>query len=282
MAATYESIPSRPQSDALRLGLFLLPGLASAYTFAILFGPSSSTGSFFAWRMPPLSAATIGACYGGSCLMDILAARSSDWVSVRSAVPPVVLLLGLTVVAVVREPAQLHLGGGAIFVFVSAWVWLGLNGFLAVGALVGIAVQVRQGGEARRGARMPAAMTGFLVAFGGGLGGFGVALLARPRSAGWWPWQLGPLEAMLLGAWLLALAAGTLVSAWEGDLWRIAPAVASLAGAGGLGLIALARYPGALNWSAPGAWFYLCGLVLATVVGAVGLVLGGPLRSRRT
>jgi hypothetical protein len=170
MAITDENELPRPQSDALRLRLFLLPGLASAYTFAILFGLSSWTGSLFAWRMSPLSAATIGACYGGSCLMDILAARASEWVSVRSAVVPVVLLLALTVAADVSEPAQLHLGGGAVFPFASAWIWLGLNNFLALGALVGVVVQVFQVGETRRVTQMPAAPTGFLLALALALG----------------------------------------------------------------------------------------------------------------
>ena len=53
----------------------------------------------------------------------------------------------------------------------------------------------------------------------------GMALMAMPGSADWWPWQLTPLTARAIGAWCIGLAV-----------------VAALIGAGGFGAFVTAGF----------------------------------------
>jgi hypothetical protein len=150
-----------------------------------------------------------------------------------------------------------------------------------VAMLVAAFVQLRTpGGEPPREKPFPRWLRGFLLIEGTGMGVAGLALFLVPGSAlTVWPWTLTPLTARAIGAWLIALGIVTFHAFWENDLLRIRPVGGGLTAFAVLELVALARYPGDMNWGAPGAWIYLLFLLSLLPVGLYAWL--GPERFRR-
>jgi len=72
-----------------------------------------------------------------------------------------------------------------------------------------------------------------------------------------WPWGLTPLTARAIGAWLIGIGFAAFHASRENDFLRIRPLAGGYIAFAVLQFIAVARYAGDVNWSAPSAWVYL-------------------------
>jgi hypothetical protein len=268
--------PPQPVYQPLTAGLRRMLLVASALVAIAgvqLFVLTEQTARYFAWTVgPPLTAAFLGAAYWASGLLELLAARERLWARARIAVPAVLTFTALTLLATLLHRDRFHFASPAALTRAAAWVWLAV--YLAVPPLLGALLlrQLRAPGETPHRERpLP---TGILVALAvqaGTLLGFGLTLSVAPRAtAPLWPWALTPLTGRAVGAWLLGLGVAAAQACAEDDWGRIGAAMRSYTLLAVLELVALARYPHAIDWAAPGGWLYLAFLVSILAVGLTG------------
>lgn len=239
-------------------GLLALALGASGYLL------SADTDRFFPWTIePPLTAAQLGALYLAAATTAAVCLRRTAWADGRTLVPAI-LIAGITLLV----PTLIHLDR---FHMDSPTGWIWLAAYVAVTPLLA-AVTVHQlrepGADPPRRAPMPVAVRGLLAGQGAVLVAVGATLLIAPSTRSIWPWELTPLTAQAIGGWLLPHGVFILQAAAEADWRRTRPAMANLALLGALTALAVARYPGTVEWSEPSAWIYA--LVVASV-GAAGL-----------
>lgn len=265
----------REASPALRFGLFGLTVLGAGYCSLVLVLGTDASRTVFAWSLSPLTAATVGGCYTGGVALAWAAAAGRTWAGVRTAVVPVLLVTGLVGLGSVLEVDTLWLGSGPVVGLVASWLWLPVHGVLLAGAVVGLLAQGRCRGPASRGQHpMPRSVAVPLWLAAAALAGCGLALYLAPGRTGWWPWPVAPLDARVLGAWCLALAAGVVGSVLEADLVRTLPVTVATPVVGGLALLAVLRYPAELDGGVS-AVLYVLALALTTVGGLALLALTG-------
>ena len=148
--------------------------------------------------------------------------------------------------------------------------------------LVLLVIQLRvPGTEPPRQWRLPLMPRAFLAMQAAVALPLGVALLISPSTVApeTWPWSLSALTGRAVGAWLIGLGISTAQSAWEDDLIRIGPAMASYAVFGALQLVALVRFAtsdhpvtgdAVMDWAGPRPWIYLTFAVRLFTTGAWG------------
>jgi hypothetical protein len=101
----------------------------------------------------------------------------------------------------------------------------------------------------------------------------GLGLFAAPGTfSGLWPWTLTPLTGQITGVWCVSLGVIAAQALYENDMTRLRPALRSYPFLALFQLVALARYPGDLQWDEPGAWIYLGYLASAIVLGGYGVL----------
>jgi hypothetical protein len=101
--------------------------------------------------------------------------------------------------------------------------------------------------------------------------GIGAYLFVAPESAdALWPWDLTPLTARAVGAFVAGFGAAALHAAVANDLVRFEGAALAYATLGALELIALARYPGDLSGGDLDSWLYAAFLASVLLAGAFG------------
>src|SRR5204862_217769 len=97
-------------------------------------------------------------------------------------------------------------------------------------------------------------MRALVLGQGVGMLAFGVGLFAIPDIiAPSWPWTLTTLTARAIGAWLIGIGVAALHANRENDVSRIRPLAGGYTAFALLELVAIARFSGNVNWSAPGA-----------------------------
>jgi hypothetical protein len=259
-----------PATKPLDVGMRRMLLVASALVFIVgiqLFVLSEQTDRYFAWTVaPPLTAAFLGAAFWAAGILELLAARQRVWASARIAVPAVLLFTTLTLLATLLHLDRFHLDTA------SGWVWLAV--YVAVPPVM-LALFVRQlrvpGDDPPRRAPLPRWLRLVLGLQAALLLVVGAVLFLAPQlTAPLWPWMLTPLTARAVAAWLLALGLGAAHLIRENDWERGRVAMPSSAVLGALELVALARYPGALDWSGPRAWVFLLFVVSILAVGLYG------------
>jgi hypothetical protein len=243
---------------------------------------TEQTETLFAWTIAPpnnvyLTAAFLGASYWASCVLEFLAARRRAWTHSRIAVPAVVLFTFLTLIVTLLHLDRFHLtppSPPSTIGMTYFWLFVYVSVPLLMSALLVLELRKRR----PDGPRTQPIPVGLKVALGlqsAVMLVFGLLLLFAPQTApSVWPWKLTPLTAQAIGAWLVSLPVAGFHMIAENDLDRVKPSTVSYIALGVLQLIALARYPGDLNWSTPGAWLYLFFLL--------GIVLVGGLLAART
>jgi hypothetical protein len=263
---------------ALHALLWAFAGLAVLTTVSLTFA-SSRTDEAFAWPIqPPLTAALLGACFGGTVVLFVLAARERLWVNVRLAVVAALSLSTLLLVATLLHLDKFALDGDAVPATI-AWIWTVVYVVVPPALLVLLVAQERAAGDdPPRAVPVPLVLRVVLAAFGlkSVLGGI-VLFVAPSDVAPHWPWAISPLTGRAIASWIIGLGVAALYVAVDHDLRRAWIGLPSLAVIGALGLLAVARYADDLDggWGTACLLAYLASMV---VMGVWGMVLA--LRSR--
>jgi len=262
----------RPGTRAL-LGAFAALTALATHQLLVLGG---HTDRFWPWTIS--SGATLGflaAAYGAGFLLSVLSLRQRSWTHVRVAVATVTVFAFLTLLATIIHGHRLHLADPDLAARGAAWFWLAV--YVAV-PLIGVAVIGRQEqGRPRRdvvrrplpaGLRLALAGQGLVLLVAGAILFLGGASWHHGMSTiGIWPWQVTPLSAQVLGAWLVAFGVGAGLVLAERDLSRLrVPAIAYTA-FGAFQLVSLA-VNGAQMTAARWGYGFVSAVVLLT--GAYG------------
>ncbi|MEU9131124.1 hypothetical protein AB0D08_23980 [Kitasatospora sp. NPDC048540] len=265
-------LPARPVSPVLRLLMLGPLAVAAGAVFLALTFFGGSTDALFAWRMSPVTAALLGAGYGGSCAMLVLALRARTWEKVRVATAASALFMLLMLGASLLGRRTLHLTGGTLPAFAAAWTWLGVHLLAPLIGLVALGAQWRTAGpKPPRVPRLPWWVAAPIVTSGLAVAVTGLLLYVLPDPAArHWPWAARPLDVRALGAWCVAFGVALLLGWREAELRRVRNGMAALVISGLLGLTGLILHGGQVDWDGPGAW-----LVVLVLAGFTGLGLSG-------
>jgi hypothetical protein len=234
------------------------------------------TERFWPWTITsPATVGFLAAAYGAGFQLSVLSLRQRSWSHVRVAVATVTVFTFLTLVATIVHVHRLHLSDADPVARGAAFFWLAV--YVAV-PLIGVVVIGRQ--EEHRPRRdvvlcpLPAGLRLALAGQGLVLLAAGVVLFLGgltwhhgTSDMGIWPWQLTPLSAQVLGAWLVAFGVGAGLVLAEHDLSRLrVPAIAYTA-FGAFQLVAL-LVTGAQTTAA--RWPYALVLVAVVLTGGYG------------
>ncbi|MGY1639484.1 hypothetical protein ACI78V_22785 [Geodermatophilus sp. SYSU D00742] len=271
------SDPGEEVRPGTRVLLRAFVGLTLLAVCQLLLRPGQ-TREAFAWHIhAEVTAAFIGASYAAGTVLSVLALRERAWSRVRIPVLTVGVFTALTLNATLLHTHKLQLTTGIPSARAAAWVWLVV--YLVV-PFACFAVVRRQGWRRRRTGDARRPMPGWLVALLGVqgvvlttagvllyVGGVAVHHHADPVTR-FWPWELMPLSAQVVGAWLIAFGVAAALVIREGDLTRLfGPAVAYTV-FGALQLLVLVRYLEHVSAGDPWLWGYV--VLTATVVLAGG------------
>ncbi len=237
---------------------------------------STETARYFAWTVdPPLTAATLGACYWAAGLAEWNSARARNWTEGRVAVLGVLAFTTLTNIPTFQNIDSYNLGRW------QAWVWIAT--YLAVPPLLGwMWVQQRKipGSDPEKAAPLPIFLVGGLAVVATTFLAYGLALMLFPQQAGaLWPWTLNPegstyksFTEPYFGCWLVGLGLVTARATWEADYHRNRPVFAPLLLLGILQGGALWRYGEMLHGGLSSA-IWIGGILFVTLLGATGVLL---------
>jgi hypothetical protein len=235
----------------------------------------------WAWTIrTELTAAFLGAAYAAGFVLSVVSLRQGDWSRIRVPIVTVTAFTWLTAVATVIHLHRLHMVDGESVQRAVAWIWVAV--YLVI-PLACLAVVIRQ--ERRRNGPeaalrpMPEWLTVVLALEGAVLGAAGVVLYAsgsvvhhhEPRvAAGFWPWELMPLSAQVIGAWLIALALAAALAIRQGDLSRLLVSAVTYTAFGVLQFVAVIWYWPQLRRDDVWLWGYLMLLAAIVMTGAYG------------
>lgn len=90
--------------------------------------------------------------------------------------------------------------------------------------------------------------------------------------APFWPWGLTALTGRAIGAWVFSIGIIAIQALFEHDWERLQPFTASYTLLVVMQLLALLRFPGEIDWTAPAGWIYVLFLLSFGVVGLDGVL----------
>jgi hypothetical protein len=245
----------------LRLMFAGFAGLALG-AFVLLFVLAEETADLFSWTIqPPLTAAFLGASYLAALVLFVWTARFGDWRSAQAALVPVSVIAALLLVATIIHEDRFH---DDLF----GWFWKAAYLIAPIAIAVGVFAQLRQRSPDRR-ARvpLPRAVRAVLVVQGIVMLAVGMNLFLTPESAdSVWPWDLTPLTARAIGAFVLGFGASAVHAMIANDLASFEGAALAYCVLGALQLVALAIHAGDTTGSDGDTWLYV--VFLASVAGA--------------
>jgi len=278
----------------MRWLLAIASGLVLAIGTPLVVVPTK-TDTFFSWTVnPPITAAFLGGAYCASFLLEYLSSGKRAWAEARSAIPAVLTFTALTLVVTLVHVDKFHFGSeSSVLTQAITWAWLLVYAVVPVIMLTLLVIQLRAPGkEPPRRDKLPLWPRVFLVVQAVIALPVGAALLIAPTTVApeVWPWTLSALTGRAVGAWLIGLGVSTAQSAWENDLVRLGPAMASYSVFGALQLLAVGRFAvsdhpitgaAVLNWGGPRPWVFLVFALALTGVGAWGWRAAGRADRRR-
>lgn len=244
---------------------------------------------FWAWSIhTEATAAFLGAAYSAGAVLSALSLRQERWSAIRVPVLTVAVFTVLTSAATLVHLHRLHLLTGGPVARAVAWTWLAV--YLVIPALCLLVVL---GQEVRRGPRpavrhpVPGWLTGLLVVEGAVLAAAGGAMFAGGLAvhhhvetvATFWPWEVTPLSAQVIGAWLLALGFAAALVVRGRDLGPQLVASAAYTVFGLLQLVVVVWYRPLVDAADPWLWAYVVVLVAVVGTGAYGVRAAWPGRA---
>ena len=239
-----------------------------------LFVGSQQTDQYFAWTIrPPLTAAVLGALYWSAVPFVFLSAREREWAYARMAVPGVLVFTTLGLIATVLHADRFHFTSTVFVARAVAWAWLAIYVLVPPITAILLVSQLRRArGDPARSRPLPRLFTYIVAAQGAVMLLAGATLFLAPEAAtARWPWDLTPLTARALGAWLVGLGVTAAQAAWEGDRARIRVGLVTYAVAGTLVFVALARYGDQLRAPSIGAFAFVLFVASVLAVSLIGL-----------
>jgi len=258
-------------------GLLLAFSVLTALAVLALFLLPARTAEVFAWTIePPLSAAFLGAGYAAGCTLVLLSLRDPVWADSRVPVLTILVFALLTLAATLLHLDRFHFqpefAGAPLLARASAWIWTAVYVAVPVAMVVLLARQERgPGTDPPPRWPVPLLLRAALAVESAVLLVTGIALYAVPSSARvLWPWELPPLTARVVAAWLVAFGLATALATVAGDLQRLRTAAVAYAVFGLLVVVSLARYADAVTWGSPVAWVFLLLTLAITATGVAG------------
>lgn len=268
------TVPARTVTPATRrvlLGFCVLTLLATSQLYVL----TTHTDVAFAWHVePPATAAFLGAGYASGFTLVVLSLTVPLWAHIRLAFLTIFVYTVFTLAATVLHLAEFHwvADTSGRFARLAALFWLIVYIAVPVAMLAALRTQAREAGpDPPRRRPLPHWIGLLLVTQGLALLVVGAVLFLRPAAASWlWPWELNPLGARAVAAWLLAIGIGTALGLREHDTERLrVPAIAyTVFAVFQLGVVA--RYPSNLHWGEPVAWLHLVALISMAIAGGAG------------
>ena len=120
----------KPVARETRLRLYVLAAALFLIGLPLVVAPTR-TDRWFSWTiMPPLTAATLGACYWGSLVLIVLCAREGAWARARVAAPGILTAGTLLLLATLLHLDRFHLDSA------TGWIWIVLYALLPPGAVL--------------------------------------------------------------------------------------------------------------------------------------------------
>jgi hypothetical protein len=252
----------RPVGRAIKAFLYI--AIAAAFwAGAQLTLLAEETDRYWAWAIAvPSTAVFLGASYWSTAALFYWGVRQRDWIRVRAVVSGGVFVTTGLLVATLRHLEAFHDRPIGVL-WVEVYV-LAVPAFFAAGAL-----QLATPGYDPPVERpLPPFLRWPLAAQAAIMLGFGVALFARSGDTSYWPWDLTPLSAEAIAAWLLGIGASAAYIAWRADDADMpGPAVAYVI-LGALWLIGAARFSDDLDGLGGALYIAFAASILA--VGAAG------------
>ena len=241
---------------------------------------AAHTDRYFAWTISARpNSAFLGAAYAAGFLLSVLALRQRRWRDVRVALLTVTVFTVLTLGPTLIHHHRLHLMEGGLSARAAAWFWLAVYLVIPVVCIAVVGLQQRRLDRSVVSTRSLPRWLGVLLALQGvTLLAIGGAMVLRgaqmhhfPREAmSFWPWQLTPLTAQVMGAWLVALAVGAGLVIWEADLSRMLVPAATYTAFGVLQLLVLVSYRSQMRPEYPWLWAYVAVLLTMVLTGVYG------------
>ncbi len=275
----------RPTRDGVLTGTrWLLVAFTTLTALAVfqLLVLADVADRYWAWTIETeLTAAFLGAAYGAGFVLAVASLRQPDWSRIRVPVLTVTVFTALTAVATGIHLHRLHLVDGGPFARVAAWVWLGVYLVVPLACLLVVAREERRrrpSGAVRR--PMPDWLTVVLTVEGAVMFTAGVVLFAggttvhhqvEPEpAANFWPWELTPLSAQIVGSWHIALAVAAALAIRQGDLGRLFVSGVTYTAFGVFQFVAVAWYWPQISRHDARLWIYFFFLVAIVLTGLYG------------
>jgi hypothetical protein len=236
-----------------------------------LFVLTEGTDRYFAWTIAvPLTAVFMGAGYFSSFALLAIAAIERSWSAARISAWSGTVFSVAMLVATLRHLGTLHLNTDhGTFARFAAEAWIAIYAVVPVLLIVLLVAQTRAPGvDPPRGGPLPERLRTMLLAQGAVMLMVGLALFIAPdQTAQIWPWKLTPFTSQIVGGWLLGLGVAAMQATFENDWARVRGASLGYLVFGVLQLVALARYPLAVDWNDSPALIYATFLVSVAVTG---------------
>ncbi len=265
------------QSASIRQTIPLLRRLlyiVSAFTFIAgvqLVVLARHTDMYLAWTIrPPFSAAALGAFFWAGSVFALLSGREATWVRARGLFPAAIAFTTLTLAATLISFDRLHFALYPPFTQFLTDLWIAVYSVGLPVLLILWNLQLKvAGADLPRGERLPLLFKVLLVIQSALALVVGAALFSSPEAMLlYWGWDMLPLTARVLGAWLFALGLAGIQAVWENAWERVRAAMISLAILGLLQVIVFAVF-------FEGPWFDRPAAVDWMVYWLAVLVLGG-------
>jgi hypothetical protein len=265
--------PTHRGMRALLAAFAVLTALATGALFVL----AETTSETFAWTIePPLTAAVIGAGYAAGFVLVVLSLRDPVWAHSRVPVLTIFVFVVLTLVATLLHINRMHFdddfGGLGALAKGAAWFWLAVYIVIPVAMAVLIVRQERVPGQDPPPSHpVPPVLRVALALESAVLLVVGALMYTDPATVEWvWPWGTTPFTTRIVAAWLMAFGLATALAAVAGDLRRLRTAAIAYTVFGVLVLVAVARFPGTLDWDQPPAWIFVGVAVAVVLTGAAG------------
>ena len=259
------------QTTALMRWTLLITSVLPFLAGLSLFVGTNMTDEWSAWTIDSaITAAAIGGAYWGGFFIKFLSGLERIWARARVAVSAGLTFTVFNFIATIIHSDKFHTDSDRLTTQIVTYLWL--VPYFA-GISIGVAIIVHQlrapGVDPPRVALLPGWLRVVLGLQAAVMAGVGAALFIAPADTAdnLWPWELTPLTARVVAAWLLALAVGAIHVALENDWARSRPAAITYAFIAVLEFAVLARYSDAVDWGSAGLWIYLAFLVSLLAVG---------------